>query len=380
MQPRGDDFSIPAGTHYLNCAYMSPLPRVVEEAGVAGVRGKRDPSRIEARHFFEQSDRARHLFARRIAADAAGVAIVPGVSYGMEVVARNLRAPSGAHSYIVLADQFPANVYPWRALAERTGASVHTVRRPREGEDWTELVLAAIDESTALVAVPQVHWTDGAKIDLDGVGDRAADVGAAFVIDGTQSVGANAFDARRMRADAVVCAGYKWLLGPYSLGFLWVGDRFRGGEPLEQTWIARAGSEDFRALVDYRSELRDDASRFDVAERSNFALMPMAVAALEYLDALGVDAVRAHCAELTARIAEEAGTLGAAAPAGPRADHIVGLRLPAAADGARVFEHLRARGVHVSRRGDALRVSPHVYNGHADVDALLAGLRSALDA
>ena len=380
MQPRVDDFSIPAGTHYLNCAYMSPLPRAVEEAGVAGVRSKRDPSRIEARHFFEDSDRARELFSRRIAVDAAGVAIVPGVSYGMEVIARNLPAPAGAHSYVVLAEQFPANVHPWRALAARTGASVRTVERPREGEDWTERVLAAIDESTALVALPQVHWTDGALIDLNRVGRRAAHVGAAFAIDGTQSIGAHPFDARAMRADAVVCAGYKWLLGPYSLGFLWVGERFRGGEPLEQTWIGRAGSEDFRALVDYRPDLRDDASRFDVAERSNFALMPMAIAALEYLEALGVDAVRAHCAELTARIADEAGALGARPPSGPRADHIVGLRLPAGADGARVFERLRERRVHVSRRGDALRVSPHVYNGHEDVDALLVGLRSALAA
>lgn len=378
MRPRRDDFSIPAGTRYLNCAYMSPLPRAVEEAGIEGVRGKRDPSRIEAHHFFDLSNRARALFAGLIGADAAGVAIVPGVSYAMEVVARNLDAARPGRTYVVLGDQFPANVYPWVALAERAGGEVRTVDRPPGGEDWTGRVLDAIDAATALVALPQAHWTDGTLIDLAAVGARARDVGAAFVIDGTQSIGAMPFDATAIGADAVACAGYKWLLGPYSLGFVWLGARFRGGTPLEQTWIGRAGSEDFRALVDYTGELRDDASRFDVAERSNFTLMPMAVAALEYLEALGVNAVKGHCAELTARLAAGSAALGAAPPAGPHADHIVGLRLPGAADGAAVFDHLRDAGIHVSRRGAALRVSPHVYNGHEDVDAFLAELAEAL--
>jgi selenocysteine lyase/cysteine desulfurase len=380
MRPRRDEFSIPAETRYLNCAYMSPLPRAVEEAGIDGVRGKRDPSRIEARHFFEASDRARAQFAALIGADAAGVAIVPGVSYGMEVIARNLPEAGPDRTYVVLADQFPANVYPWRALAGRAGGAVRTVARPAGEEDWTDRVLDAIDASTALVALPQAHWTDGALLDLRRVGARARAVGAALVIDGTQSIGVLDFVVSEIEADAVACAGYKWLLGPYSLGYLWLGERFRSGTPLEQTWIGRAGSEDFRALVDYRTDLRDDASRFDVAERSNFALMPMAIAALDYLETLGVPAVRAHCAELTARIADECAAIGAAPAPGPRADHIVGLRLGEDADGARVFEHLRARRIHVSRRGNALRVSPHVYNGHDDVDALLGALAEVLAA
>lgn len=379
MRARSDDFSIPEGVSYLNCAYMAPLPRRVEEAGIAGVRRKRDPGRIEARHFFEESDRARALFAALIGGDAAGVAIVPGVSYGLEVVARNVRPSAGA-AFVVLQDQFPANVYPWRALAARAGAIIETVARPRDGADWTDAVCAAIGSGVALVALPQVHWTDGSLLDLERVAERAREVGAALVVDGTQSIGAHPFDVGRIRPDAVVCAAYKWLLGPYSLGFLWLGERFRDGEPIEHTWIGRGGSEDFRALVDYRDDLREDASRFDVAERSNFALMPMAVAALEYLGELSVGAVRAHCSGLTRAIEAEASTLGAAAPAGPRAGHIVGLRLPEGVDGARVHEALRARRVHVSRRGDALRISPHVYNDGEDVAALLEGLREALRA
>src|SRR5262245_56392203 len=87
---RRDDFSLPAGLHYLNCAYMSPIPRVVQEAGLAGVLRKADPSSITARDFFADGERARGLFARLIGADEAQrVAIIPAASYGIATAARN---------------------------------------------------------------------------------------------------------------------------------------------------------------------------------------------------------------------------------------------------------------------------------------------------
>jgi len=60
------------------------------------------------------------------------------------------------------------------------------------------------------------------------------------------------------------------------LGFLYVAPRHQQGRPLEHNWIVRAGSENFAGLVNYRDEMQPGARRFDVGERSNFALMPMA--------------------------------------------------------------------------------------------------------
>ncbi|MEN8376191.1 MAG: aminotransferase class V-fold PLP-dependent enzyme [Gemmatimonadota bacterium] len=377
MQSRRNEFSIPAGVRYLNCAYMAPIPRVVEEAGLGGVRRKGDPSRIEARHFFEESDLARRLFAELIDADPEGVAIVPGVSYGVEIVARNL-SPRPGQRIVVLAEQFPANVYPWKAVAERTGAYLYTVERPVPGESWSAAVIDAVDSDTALVTLGQVHWTDGSLLDLEAIGARAREVGAAFVIDGTQSIGALPFSVGRLKPDAVVCACYKWLLGPYSVGLAWIGERFRGGEPVEYTWLGRPGSEDFRALVDYRDELRPDASRFDSAERANFALMPMTVAGLEYVLALGPEAVQAHGRTITDHVVEGVLALDMAPPEGPRSGHIVGLSLPAGVDGGGLHRALTERGIYVSRRGAALRISPHVYNDLADADALVGALRTEL--
>ena len=128
---------------------------------------------------------------------------------------------------------------------------------------WNERVLEAIGDDTAIVALCQVHWTDGTLFDLEEVGTRCREVGAALVVDGTQSVGALPFDVGRIRPDALVCAGYKWLMGPYSIGAAYFGPRFDGGTPLEEAWLAREGSDDFPRLVDYTDTYRPGAARYE---------------------------------------------------------------------------------------------------------------------
>ena len=377
-------FSLPTGSAYLNCAFTSPLLRSVEAAALRALRRLRYPARLSHDDFFDESDAIRDRFARLVGGEARQVAIVPAVSYGAAIVARNLETRPGSH-VVVAGEQFPSNVYPWTRWAREQGAEVRTVERPETGDPergvggaWTERILEAIGSDTALVALPQAHWTDGTLLDLEAVGRRAREVDAAFVVDGTQTVGAHPFRVDRIRPDALLCAGYKWLLGPYGLGVAWLGERFDDARPLEETWLGRRGSEDFAGLVDYTDAYREGADRLDVGERSHFVLAPMLSEALRRLLEWGVETVAAHTARLTSRAAEGARELGfrAEADAG-RCSNIVGLQTPAGTDATELARTLAARRVHVSRRGDALRVSPHLYNDEADVDALLEGLADA---
>ncbi len=379
LSSQRDLFEIPNEVAYLNCAYMSPLLRAVRAAGQAGVARKAHPWRIHANDFFEEAETARALFAELIGADADGIAIVPAASYGIGVATANLPVqPARAGSRIVLlAEQFPSNVYPWRDLAERTGAEVVTVARP-DDHDWTRAVLEAIDERTAVVALPQCHWTDGGLVNLAEVGERARAVGAALVVDATQSAGAYPLDVARGQPDFLVAAAYKWLLGPYSLGFLYVAPQYRDGRPLEFNWIGRAGSEDFASLVDYHDEYQPGARRFDVGERSNFALMPMAVAALRQLLDWGVEPIRETLRALTGQIEREAQRLGLEpVPAERRGDHLLGIRAPRPLP-PDLTTRLAAAQVYVSVRGQSIRVSPHVYNTEEDVRRFVSVLADTL--
>lgn len=372
-------FSLPPDVHYLNGAYMSPLLRSVEEAGIEAVRARRFPADLAAADFFEGADAARDRFARLIhAPDPRRVALLPAASYGIAIAARN--TPMGRGQNVVLAaGQFPSNALIWRRLAAEAGAEVRTIAPPDavrgRGREWSARILGAIDSDTAAVALAPVHWTDGSRFDLDAIGARTRSVGAAFVIDGTQAVGAMPFDVAGSGADALICAAYKWLLGPYSMGFGWFGPRYDDGTPLEETWLGRAGSDDFRNLVAYREEYRPAAARYDVGGRSNFTLMPMAIAALDQLLEWGVPAIEAYCRHITRDLFAPLAEQGFHADDDDgRAAHLFGLRAPDHLDGAVLKAELEGRGIYVSLRGAAIRVSPNVYNTEAD----LAALRDAL--
>jgi len=347
------------------------LKRAVE-VGAAALARKSRPWTISAADFFTDSERARGLFAELLGAAAGDVAIVPAASYGLAIAAANLSLAPGQR-VLVLAEQFPSNVLTWRERARESGGEVLTVARPADG-DWTGAVLAELDERVRIAALPHCHWTDGGLLDLAAIGRRCRAVGSALVLDVTQSLGALPLDLAAVRPDFLVCAGYKWLLGPYSLGYLYIAPQHRQGRPLEYNWIAREGSEDFARLVDYRPGYQPGARRFDMGERSNFALLPVSIVGLEQLLAWGVEDIAATLAARTAAIAERALGLGlSASPPGLRAGHFLGLRFPQGMpDG--LPERLAKEQVYVSLRGDSLRVTPHLYNHAGDVDRLFGVL------
>jgi selenocysteine lyase/cysteine desulfurase len=263
-------------------------------------------------------------------------------------------------------------------LAKRTGAAFVSVPRPGD-DDWTSALLSFIDASTAIVAVPHCHWTDGGLIDLEAIAAACRRVGAALCVDATQSVGALPLDVKRIDPDFVAVASYKWLLGPYSLGFLYVAPRWQRGRPIEHNWIAREGSEDFAGLVNYSHDFQSGARRFDVGERSNFALMPVAEASLKLILQWTVPRISETLRLRTRAIAERArGEFGiASVPADRRAGHYLGLRFRGGVP-SDLPKRLAAANVYVSVRGQAMRVTPHVWNTDDDVEKLFAVLKAEL--
>ncbi|MEZ4722552.1 MAG: aminotransferase class V-fold PLP-dependent enzyme [Flavobacteriales bacterium] len=100
-------------------------------------------------------------------------------------------------------------------------------------------------------------------------------------MDGTQSVGAMHMDVMRYNIDALVCAGYKWLLGPYSIGMAYIGETFNDGIPLEETWMNRTNAQDFSHLTDYDPVYQPGAARYSIGESSQFILLPMLLEGVE---------------------------------------------------------------------------------------------------
>jgi selenocysteine lyase/cysteine desulfurase len=366
-------FDIPAGIAYFNTAYNSPLLNSSRTALVSASHAKSHPWERPPADFFRDAERIRELAASLFGGDADGYAVVPAASYGLSAAARAVQSTLKAHDRIVvLAEEFPSNVLPWRRAALETGAIVAAVPTPTDG-DWTTATLAAIEKGARVAALSPCHWTNGARLDLVAIGQACRAAGTTLVLDATQALGAMPLDMAAVQPDFLVSAGYKWLLCPYGVGLMYVADRWRGARPLEETWLSRVNAADFSALVEYSDIYMPGARRFDVGEKCT-AILPGAIAALEQLQAWGVGNIARLLGEINDRIAARLEALGfALPPSSHRCPHIVGARVPQGLTGDFVGS-LRAKQVFISQRGSSIRIAPHLHVTEADVEQLLAAL------
>jgi selenocysteine lyase/cysteine desulfurase len=349
--------------------------KTVEKAGIRAVRLKRNPAEITPKSFFADSELLREQFAKLInVADPKRIAILPSVSYGISTVAKNLGIVKGQH-IIVAAEQFPSNYYPWHTLCEETGAEIKIVapedNLKERGKKWNEKILESINSQTRAVAIAHTHWADGTKFNLEAIRKRTSEVGALLIVDGSQSVGALPFDIEKVKPDALICAGYKWMLGPYSIGLAYYSETFDGGKPLEESWINRLNSEDFTKLVNYQTQYQPGALRYDVGEHGNFTLVPMMIKALIQLNKWHVENIQTYCSSISSKAIEALREKGFWIEDDEfRGAHIIGIRILQGSDIEKIKGAFIKNKIYVSFRGDAIRVSPNVYNDEKDLKKL----------
>jgi selenocysteine lyase/cysteine desulfurase len=382
LTSKRSQFTLSPQITYLNCAYMSPLLKDAEKAGIRALRRKRNPIEITPADFFSEAELLREAYAKLINADNSHrIAIIPSVSYGMANVAKNISIKKD-HHIIVAADQFYSNYYPWKSICDETGASVKGIAAPEgfvdRGKKWNERILEAINHQTRVVALPNVHWVDGTRFDLHAIRKRSKEVGALLVVDGTQSVGAMPFDLQTIQPDALICGSYKWLLGPYSIGLAYYGTAFDNGKPIEESWMNRLGSENF-SDVRYKEEYKSDALRYEVGEHSNFIHVPMLMKSIQTLNKWKPERIHEYCAGITSnaitRLKEKGFIIEDDAWRGA---HLFGIRLPKHADLEKVKTALLKNKIYVSVREGALRISPNVYNREEDLNKLARVLLKTL--
>lgn len=362
-------FSIAGDVTFLNCSNMSPLLKSAGEAGIEQVNIRSKPWTITIDDWFNPAEELRQLFANIIHANKENIALVPSASYGIAVAAKNITLKS-QQKIILIDQQYPSNVYAWRELSNETGAEIITVQKQGD-ETWTDAILAKIDEYTGLVALPNCHWTNGGLIDLIQVSKKVKSVGAKLVIDASQSIGAYPLNIHEIMPDFLVTVGYKWLLGPYGLGYLYADDKYcANGKPIEYSWLNKTGAEDFTSLVSYRDDYRPGARRFDMGEYPAFINIHMAIAALKQILEWGVENIQETLSLLTAEIEARAGVLGLSTPKrNSRVGHIIGIQFPAE-QVSELSKKLSENKIFISFRGASMRIAPHLFNDISDVDRL----------
>jgi selenocysteine lyase/cysteine desulfurase len=369
-------FAVPQDVTYLNCASLAPRLRAVSEAGHSAVDAMATPWKVQSSDWFVPAGKLRGLFASLIGAPADAVALVPSVSYGIAVAARNVPVAVG-DNIVVIDQEYPSNYYSWRRLAQERGAEIRTAVA-RDGVNFTDAVLSLIDRRTAVVAAANCHWTHGALLDLPRIGAAARRHDAALVVDASQSLGAYPFDIGEVQPDFLVTVGYKWLLGPYGLGYLYVAERWHDGIPLEESWLNRKDGDNFAGLVEYADAYEPGARRFNQGESAQFYLLPMALAALTQISQWTPQRIQRELSEWTAELATRVSMLGLqSVDPRQRVGHMIGLAATAALP-SNLVDALARHGVYVAVRGNRIRVSPHLHNTAADLERLVTALKETL--
>jgi len=368
-------FSLDPDIHYLNCGYKGPLMKSAEQAAMQALIRERNPTSIAPEDFFTLPKEVKARFAELVNCDPLQVALIPSSSYGFATALGNISCTLGQHA-VVLEDEFPSGYFSLSTWCEKNQATLKVVGPDKDalfpGESWNRNLLESINAETAVVLMSSVHWMNGLKFDLESIGQKCKSVGAIFIVDGTQSTGAAKMDVKRFKIDALICASYKWLFGPYGMGISYFGPAFDGGEPLEESWLNRTNSQDFGNLTKYDHEYTEESGRYNVGEMSNFILLPMLNEALKQINEWTVQEIESYCHKLTIPLYDFLKNKNVPIEEEHyMSHHLFGLKLPQDIDAELLKSNLQANKISVSNRGGNLRVSVNVFNTAEDIEKLI---------
>ncbi len=383
MQNQKHLFDIPEDITYLNIAAQSPSFKAVFEAGLEGLKQKNQPQTIALSDYFEPVTELKKLFAQLVAIDDYNrVVTIPSVSYGIATVAKNIKLKAG-DEIVVLHEQFPSNIYAWQKLADKHNAIIKTIKAPdittNRVKEWNQLILDAINDKTAVVAMGHVHWSNGSLFDLKAIRQKTKIHNALLIVDGSQSIGALPFSVKEIQPDALICAGYKWLFGPYGCGYAYYGPYFDNGTPLEENWSNRLNSNNFTGLTNYESEYKPLANRYSVGESGNFIYVKMQIAALKQINDWTPKKIQDYCRVISAESVKELKSLGCIIENDNyRAHHLFGIKLPEDLEMEHMKSALAEQNIVVSFRGDYIRISCHLFNTEGDFKKLVSCMSTVL--
>jgi selenocysteine lyase/cysteine desulfurase len=372
--PRKADFAIPEGETYINCAYVHPMPIAGREALRRYAESRTSPV-IETH--YDQNVKAE--FAALINAKLSEISYVPNTSTGENLVVNGLGIVGTDSNVVTDALHFDGALLHLGELKRRSGLDVRIVM-PRDFRIDLKDLERVIDRKTKLVEISLVAMANGFQHDLKAVCDLAHSRGAYVYADIVQAAGNTPIDVRASGVDFAACATFKWLMGDFGLGFLYVKeellDRVLGQTQFGYYQAAAMQSHflpgDETASTPYSWRLSNDATGHFEVGTSGSGAQHILAATLPYIRKIGIEKIQAYRQPLLKKLREEMPRLGFAPLTPPESTSA--LTSFTMRDRAKVVERLKKANVNVRVAEDFLRVSPSVFNDMGDIEKLLEAL------
>ena len=320
--------------------------------------------------YFQLRDR----FAAMIGAQPHEVALCASATAAVASVASAIDWSNGRDGVVVDDYNFPSVMYSWYAQTAR-GAQVHRVAPDSAGEICPDAFDAVLNENVRLLSVASVCYTNGYRLDLPEIAQRAHAAGAWLVVDDYQCAGTRPIDVRAMGIDVLTTGTLKFMLGSPGVAFLYVAEELL--EQLHPTvtgWFGQRDPNDFQ--IERHIEA-PGAARFQVGTP---AISPVydSLAGLEVLLSVGLEPIEDWIGQLTGRLIEELereGFVSATPRELTKRGPLVAIQTRSG-EAERVVQELAERAIVTSSREDFVRCGFHFYNTFEDIEALLSGLRA----
>ncbi len=349
---------------YLNTAGGAPVSQRSADAGMTYYRQSLEDGDVHWDEWLEKVEAVRRQLARFLNARPVNVAFTANTSIGVNLAAHMLR---GRGRVLAVADEFPSVTLPFLQL----GFDVDFVPTDHDGEVSVDDLESADSPDTAVLAISFVQFRSGFRRDLAELGRYCRERDVALVVDATQGFGAFPLDVSDSAVDFLAFSGYKWATAGYSIGSLYVSDRFR--EASRFPMVGWRSSRDPYELVYDRLDIADAAAALELGHPP-FAGVFALGAALDLIQEIGIERIAERIIELVRYLHDELDKAGMWVLSTRDEAHLSGIALVAADEPHAVVAELRKRGIVVSTRGEGIRVSLHYYNDTSDIDRFVEAL------
>src|ERR1700722_5750044 len=368
---RHHEFPVTRDKIFLAHAGVCPLPRRVAEA-VAEYARSATTSDQEMPVYAAILEKGRDLSARLLHCQPGEISLVGPTSLALSIIAGSLKFKKN-DNILIYHDDYPANVYPWMAFAER-GVQVRLLNTRELGRIRPVDVMGQVDEQTRLVALASCHFIAGTRLDHQAIGKFLRERNILFCLDAIQTLGA--FPTTVEHVDFLAADAHKWLLGPCAAGLMFVKHDLQDKlNPHVYGWhnVRCANYVAAEEIV-----FRRDAYRFEAGTHNLLGIVGLH-AALEMLLEIGIENIAKELLRKRAFLSTELAAKGYSilgSRNGPEASSGITTFFKQGADLPALHQKLTDANIVTSLRFDRkgnryIRLSPHFYNTDAELQRLL---------
>lgn len=362
---------------WLNTAHQGVLPKAAAEATETAISWKLKPWEMTTARFTAVPAAVRSRLARLLAVPQEEIVLANSCSYGIHLVANGFPWRQGDEALVVRGD-FPSTYLPFLGLRQR-GVAVRFLE-PRGPAVTAEEVAAGIGPRTRMLCTTWVHSLNGHTVDAELVSAACRARGVRFVLNVSQGLGARPLVVTRLPIDAISCAGFKWLCGPYGTGFCWMRSELLAQLEHNQIyWLAYQTADDLSRSAETDLDRDIGGARYDVFGTASFFNYTAWTASLDLVLAMGVDVIAEKDQALVERFISGLDTerFELASPRqGKERSTLIYLSHRQPECNREIHGRLQAGGVDCALRRGWLRFSPHLYNTPTDIDRALEILNS----